>query len=342
MRTISTLFAIFALLGEPGLCQQKLIPYNQVFVSVNTKPLIDRKNKGSKLNVSVRMSKGSEGAEDSASVDVDCYDFSSEKRMMPEKDLEAFFEMGKAALAGEKARKEVLTETFRGEVTTVYEVAEADNGKIIRMTRGDESADFPPEEAERVRAALTEAEIGRAWYEKILTATELPAETPDARPPRSDGYYLDSQIGEVSGRGISYEVSISANGMLGNHTYEISHGLLLYTDGRMTGSMSGGWVEALLLKVTLALDAAKDGRNFSFKSGEDDGRSYTVKANPATKEADLELNLSDFFKDREPRKAHFGVAQLEEIRRLIDEYEVRQKWFEDNEGLFFKPVEKKE
>lgn len=334
------LLVFIAMFGGPALCQQKLIPYDQVFIRVNTKPLIDRKNKGSKLNVAVRMSKGSEGEVDSASTDVDCYDFSSGQRMMPEKDLEAFFEVGEAALAGKDARKEVLTKTFRGEVTTVYESVDGENGKVIRMTRGEESAEFPPEEAERVRAAVVEAEIGRAWFEKILAATELPEEKPDARPPRSEGYYVDSRIGEVSGRGLSYEVSVAANAMLGNQTYRISHGLLLYTDGRMTGTMSGGWVKSLLQKVSLALDAAKDGRNFAFKSGEHEGRSYTVKSNPATKEADLVLKPSNFFKDRTPIKGHFGVEQLEEIRRLIEEYDVRRKWFEDNENLFFTPVEK--
>ncbi|MEP2776699.1 MAG: hypothetical protein ABJQ29_10925 [Luteolibacter sp.] len=339
MKILFCLFAVSPLISETALCQQKLIPYEKVFVSVNTERLIDRKNKrGAKLNVSVRMHKGPDAGDDPVSIGVDCYEFSSAQRMMPEADLDAFYEMGKAAIAGKEARKEVVTETFRDEITTVYEVAGTGKDKVIRVSRGDESADFPPEEAERVRAAIAEAVIGKAWFEKILIATELPEVTPDARPPRSQGYYLNSEIGQVSGRGISYEVTVSANSMLGDQSYRLSHGLIVYENGQMTGTMSGDWIKSLLHKVTLALDAAKNGKNYSFKSGEDDGRVYQVTANPATQEADLTLQLGNFFKNREPKEAHFGVAQLDEIRRLIDEYEVRQKWFEANEGLFFTPL----
>ena len=168
-------------------------PPEKVFVSVHTKPFIDRKNRGEKLSVSVRMSKGSGDAVGSASIDVDCYSFSSGQRMMPETDLEAFYEIGKAAVDGKDARKEVVTKTFQGDMNTLYESADTTNGKMIRVTRGDETVDFSPEEAELVRAAVAEAEIGKAWFEKILVATEFPEASPDARPPRSGGYSLNSE-----------------------------------------------------------------------------------------------------------------------------------------------------
>lgn len=337
MRIHFALLALVPFLVQNGTSQERLIPYDEVFINVHTKPLIDRKHKGEKLNVSVRMSKGNEDGNDSASIDVNCNGFSHLQRMMPENDLETFFEIGEAALAGKDARKEVVTKTFGGELTSAYESVRAKEGRVIRITRGAESVDFPTEEAGRVRAALEEARIGQAWYEKILVATELPKATPDARPPRSGGYYLDSQVGLVSGRGISYEITVSANAMLGDQSYGISHGLIFYENGHMAGTMSGDWIKALLHKVTLALDAAKNGSNYSFKSGKDDGRSYEVKANLGTKEADLILTLGNFFGKRRPKEAHFGVAQLEEIRGLIDEYEVRKQWFANNEDLFFSP-----
>jgi len=332
--------ALVPFLAEIGFSQESLIPYDRIFVSVHTKTFPDRKHKGAKLNVSVRMSKGPEDGEDSASIDINCFDFSAGQRMMPEQDLEAFFEVSDAALAGKDARKEIVTKTFRGEKNSVYESVVDGDGRIVRMSRGEESTDFRPEEAGRVRAALAEARIGKAWFEKILVATELPEVSPEARPPRSEGYYLDSQVGLVSGRGIGYEITVSTNGMTEGQSYHITHGLIVYTNGQMTRTMGGDWVKALLHKVTLALDAAKNGRDYSFKSGEDDGRRYEVKANPTTKEADLKLTLGNFFGKREPKEAHFGVAQLDEIRRLIDEFEVRKRWFENNERLFFTPTEK--
>jgi hypothetical protein len=227
-----------------------------------------------------------------------------------------------------------MTKTFRGEKETIYEVVEVDGKKMIRITRGEEKAEFLPVEAAKVRAALAQARSGQAWFRKLLTDKTMPIPNEEARAPQANGYYLTSPIGTISGKGIGYEVSVSSHSFGQTPQYSIGHTLCLYAaDGHLNGTL--GAPAGMLQKISSALEAVKAGRAYSFTSGEDKGRRYSVTANLNTKEADIILNPGEFFKNRNSEKGYFGLAQLADIRKLIDGCDERIKWFQANEHLFF-------
>ncbi len=256
--------------------------------------------------------------------------------MLPEADLKLFLAAGDAAQGGEEFRKAVMTKTFRGEKETTYEVVEVDEKKMIRISRGEEQAEFLPGEAAKVRAALALARSGQAWFRKLLADETVPVPNEEARPPQASGFYLDSAIGTVSGKGIGYEVSVASLSRTEAPEYSIKHTLCLYSeDGQLNGTLSGNWVAGLLQKIASALEAVNAGNAYTFNSGEKEGRRYSVTANLNTKEADVSLNPGDFFKNRNAEKGSFGQAQLADIRKLIDGCDERIKWFEANEHLFF-------
>ena len=319
-----------------------LIPVNDFLVSVETNDWMNRRDGGTRLNVSVHVSRSPEKPNGSTSVEVNCFEFEAGQRMLPEADLKVFLAAGDAAQRGKEFRETVMTETFRGEKETAYEVVEVDGNKMIRISRGEEKADLLPGEAAKVRAALAQARSGQAWYGKLLADKTMPIPNEEARAPKANGYYLTSSIGTVSGKGIGYEVSVSSHSIGQAPRYDIGHTLRLYSpDGRLNGTLGGAWVAGLLQKISSALDAVNAGRAYSFASREDDdGKQYSVTANLNTKEADVILVPGEFFKDRDPEKGSFGVAQLADIRKLIDGCDERIKWFQANEHLFFTSTNK--
>lgn len=335
MKTYQALI-IASLLHAPPVFAQRLIPFDAFFVSVETNDWMNRSGEGDRLNVSVQVSRGAEKPNGSTSINVDCYEFDAHQRMLPNADLKAFLEAGNAAKDGKDYRMEVMTETFRGEQKSLYEVVLVDGKKMIRMSRGEEKAEFLPSEADNVRHALIQAKSGEAWFKKLLSDDKMPKANQEAKPPQANGYYLSSAIGTISGRGISYEISVTSHSFGTAPEYDIEHKLCLYSaDGELNGTLSGEWVAGLLQKISLALESTNAGRAYSFTSGEDEGRKYSVTANLDTKEADLILNPGTFFKDRNAERGHFGASQLVEIRKLIAGCEERTKWFQSNEHLFF-------
>ena len=343
MKTYPAIVIASLLLALP-LSALRLIPFDHFYVSVETNDWLNQSDEGPHLNVTIRVSRDAGDPNGSTSVEVNCYEFDADQRMLPEADLKAFLEAGDAAGNGKDFRKEVMTKTFRGERKTLYEVVSVDGKEVIRMSRGEKKVEFMPGEADRVRHALEQARSGEAWFKKLLSDEKIPSANPEAKPPQANGYYLSSSIGRISGRGIGYEISVFSHTFGRAPHYGIEHMLCLYSeDGELNGTLSGGWVARLLQKISIALDAVKAGRAYSFKSGEDEGQSYTVTANLDTKEADLVLHPDNFFNNRNAEKGHFGESQLAEIRKLIDGCDERIKWFKANEHLFFtNPVEKAE
>jgi hypothetical protein len=334
MKTLPSLL-VSLLLALP-LSGGDLIPFNAFHVSVETNDWMDRRNEGDRLHVSVSVSRSAEEPNGSTSVEVNCFEFEAAQRMLPDTDLEVFMAAGDAAQDGKEFRKSVKTKTFRGEKETIYEVVEVDGKKMIRIRRGEEQAEFLPGEAAKVRAALAQARAGQTWFRKLLVEETMPVPNEEARAPQAKGYYLDSSIGTVSGKGIGYEVSVNSYSRTEDPQYTIGHTLCLYSgDGELNGTLGGDWVAGLLQKIALALEAVEAGHAYTFTSGDEEGRRYSVTANHNTKEADVSLNPGEFFKNRNAEKGSFGKAQLADIRKLIADCDARIKWFQTNEHLFF-------
>jgi len=335
MKTYPSLLAASLLLVLP-LSGGDLIPLGEFKVTVVTDNWMKPGGAGNGLNVSVRVSRDAKDRNGSTSVEVNCYDFKSDQRMFPEADLKVFLAAGDAAQEGKEFRETVMTKTFRGETETTYEVVDVDGKKMVRISRGEEKAELLPGEAAKVRTALEQARSGEAWFRKLLAEDTMPIPSEEAKPPQADGYYLQILIGTVPGKGIGYEVSVSSHSFGKPPHYTTDHTLCLYSaDGTLSGTLSGGWVDGMLWKISSAIDAANTDRAYSFTSGEYEGRRYTVTANLKTKEADVILTPVVGFKNFKTEKGSFGLAQLTEIRKLIAGCDERIKWFQANEHLFF-------
>lgn len=313
-----------------------LIPFDNFYVSAETNNWSTRRGEGDRLNVSVRVSRSAEEPKGATSVEINCFEFEAGQRMLPDTDLKAFLAAGDAAQEGKEFKEVVTTKTFRGDVETTYEVVDVGGEKLVRMNRGEDKAEFFPNEAAKVKIALARASSGEAWYKKLLSDDVMPIPKEEARAPQSKGYHLNTSIGTVSGRGIGYEVSVTSHSFGRTPEYNVTHGLCLYSvDGQLNGTLSGRWVKGLFQKITEALEAVNAGKDYSFKSAEDEGRSYSVTANLKTKEADIVLKPGKFFKGRDAERGYFGNAQLAEIKKLIKECDQRIEWFQANEHIFF-------
>ncbi len=335
MKTYPSFLVLLLLLVLP-LSGGDLIPFNNFFVSVETKDWLNQREEGARLNVTVRVSRSAEEPKGSTSIDVDCYEFEAGQRMLSDADIKAFLAAGDAAQKDKEFREVVTTKTYRGDKETTYEVVDVSGKKLIRMSRGEEKAEFLPREAVKVRKALAQARSGEAWYKKLLHDDAMPTPIEKARAPQSIGYFLNTPIGTVSGRGIGYEISVASHSFGKAPRYYVEHQLCLYSvDGELNGTLSGAWVAGLLKEISAALEAVDAGKPYSFKSEEDGGRSYSVTANLKTKEADVVLIPGKYFKNRDAERGFFGHVQLAEIRKLIEDCDQRIKWLQANENLFF-------
>lgn len=99
--------------------------------------------------------------------------------------------------------------------------------------------------------------------------------------------------------------------------------------------------EDLIATVSQAIDAGKTGKPFTHQF--DSGRHRNEEAifttvNPATGHAEVMIKFGEGLLSNKPAAfGTFGEKELEAIRKLEAEAEVRKKWFEDHESLFRVP-----
>jgi len=331
MKILFTLLVVF-LTVISGVCEESLIPVEEFYISVNTNDFMNRPHGRKGLSVSVGVLRGKEDPQGQTITDINCFEFPAGKRMFLKEDIKVFYEAADAAKMGKVYLKETDTQIFMGIEKTIFKSIHMDGEWVVMVSRLGKDAVFSANEGDSLKKALHQAKLGQAWFKLLLNSEKLPKETPTAKPPLSNGYYLSSEIGEVSGRGISYAVSVSARGRGRNRApnYNITHELSYSGAHGKMGTSSGQWVSGLLAEITIALEAIKKGKAYSHKS-----QGYSVKANLKTKEADVTWYLGVFFKGETPKKGHFGVEELNEIRTLIKSYDVKKKWFEEHEHWFY-------
>lgn len=333
---LTILLSAVIMIANVVYCDDRLIPFDDYYISVETNDWMNRRDGMNSLNVTVKISRSAKVSIGSTSIEVNCLEFPAGKTMFLKEDLKLFFDAGAAAVKGEKYRKETLTSTLYGDEITVFETVDSNGGKMIRVNRAGKEALFALSEIVNVKEALVQAQVGKAWFDNLLIAEELPKKMPRAKPPVADSYFLISKLGEISGRGIGYRVSVFSNSVGKEQKYYLRHQLsFLNPSGGGMGSSGGQWVAGLLQEVSSALEAIEKGREYSFESGLEKGRKYTVVANLDTAEADVILFLGDFFKKGAVVKGHYGKEDLVAIEQLIKGHEARMKWFEKHENLFF-------
>jgi hypothetical protein len=320
---------VFAPLGQLSAQQ---IPFSQFYVSVETNDFLHRDGKKTALAVRVQVSKDSEIPQGKTSIDVNCLDFDPEVRVFDAEDRRVFLEATAAANEGREFGRTIVSPAIvPREIKTQFESKQIDGRYMVIVTRGEKRAFFDPVEGERLLHALDEATAGEAWFQSLLNDPTLPTPSQEKHPPRSRGYFLISQIGEVDASGLTYRVSLDGRSVDDSLSYSTGQMIAFSKNGRESGAIGGDWDE-LLKHVSKALGSLDQNRDYSFVS---DDRRYKVEANRESGEVDVTVARSDFFTDRTPLVGHFGTAQLQQIQTLIAEAPAREGWFKEHEALFF-------
>lgn len=325
------IFIVSVLVAEIGVCSSKLLPFDDFYVSVETNNWMYRIEGRDGLRVTVSVMRNSEFPQGRTSVKVNCRRFPNYSFL--EEDLKVFYEASEAAHAGECFTKAIMSQTYKGKRETRFETIEEDGTWMIKVTHAGRNAVFAANEASKVREAMKQARSGEEWFKKLLIADELQEHTVNAKPPKSRGYSLSSELGRVSGGDISYVVLVSARSFSPEPQYRIEHQLAFMSNGKFTMYVTGGNVKTLLSKISEALDAIEEGVQYPINYDAKDETNYPVVANHQTKEADLTWSHKGTV-----TKGHFGRQQLEAIQGLIEDYESRKKWFQDHERLFYLPL----
>lgn len=324
--------SLAALFGSSAFADDRLIPFDDFYVSVETNDSLNRVGKLNSLDVTVQVSRA--GSAEDISIEVNCYEFSSTRRELFEEDVKAFLEACDAATKSQDYRKEISSQTQFGRDNTLYAVLTVNQQKRVFVTRG-ETALFAPDEGAKLKHALAQARAGEAWFRKLLTEQKLPAKQPDAKPPQANNYYLTSKLGEVTGEGLSYEVALR-NYRFNAVPYQMEHSLRFVTLGGSEGSSGGDWVKGMVDQIALAWNAAAKKQAYSFKSPATRSvDKFTVTANLTTQQADVEFQPGSFFGKHSPIQGSFSKAQLAEIRQVMALSEARKKWFVEHEDWFF-------
>ena len=336
MKGILAFFALFS--GLPGLADDRLVPFDDFYISVDTNWRAAKGGEGEALQVNVRVHRSEENPGGSVDTEVSCSAFDSEEEEFSESDLKTFFEAFAAARNGDEFRKEIVSRNvFGGAVKTRFETDLAGTKPILRVGRGKVEVYFSLEEAENTKEALTLAKAAEEWYKKLLIAKERPEIAPAAHPPPADGMFLSSTVGRVPGGGFAFEIGVRNWGRLAND-FEIEYGLGSESPGWWT---AGDWVETLTSTIAEALEAGKAGRPFAHESGSGRNRKENavfVTVDPATGKAEVMIRFGEGLLGDEP--VHFGTfgeTELAGLRQLEAEAEDRKKWFEEHKSLFFVP-----
>jgi len=314
----------------------RLIPFDDFHLSVDTNWRAEKAGKGDALKVHVEVSRSAEDPVGSARTEVYCFGFDSDKREFSVSDLATLFESFNAASEGRIYQKEILSTTFFGQANTRFEVTAVGEKPVVRVSRGEAEVSFTLAEAERTREALAHAKAAEAWYRKLLTGTELPAITAEVHPPLAHRPYLTSTVGKVSGGGFAFEIRVSSWGD-DEENYQVD---------RRIGGENQEWsaedrVDHLIATISQAIDAGKAGETFNhqFYSGSNGtGDKISVTVNPATGKADITFKFGEHWPPRlSIATGTFGEKELKAIRQLEAEAETRRKWFEEHKSLFHVP-----
>ena len=342
MRTLWNLVPVMVAMASPCMAEEeRLIPMDQFFVNVETNDWLKRPENRNGLSVSVTMARSAGEKVGTTKLEVHCYEFESAEREFSVEDQQVFLVATKAAVRKEAFSKQILSPTLFAKKETLFEAKEMNGAWVVMVTRGGKAGTFEPEEGERMEKALLEARAGEKWFKELLYARKRPEPTSVAYPPRSNYFMFLSGIGEVAGRGLDYEVKVSSFPS-GEERYHVEHWLSFRQGADGSGTSSGAWVEGVLRRVAEALVAIGRGSKYSFESPAKEEDGFSVVANLETKEAEVTIVPGTFFEDRAKKTGYFGEAQLEGIRKLLDEAPRRIHWLRENEGLFFEEVGKGE
>ncbi len=325
------LFALPAAGVSAAGAEERLIPFDEFFLSV---PVTGRLNFDG-LQLAVQMRRGVNEPVGRTGIEVVRSRVSLPDRTLTAEELAALMEALNAALKAQPYRREVP----RGLDKSVFETAKVDDHTRVRMHRPDEGEVlFEPEETIKLKLALEQALVAEAWLKKLLTERTLPVQTAEAHPPKGPSPYLKSEVGKVSGEGLTYEVALSNLPPPQAPEFRVEQGLSFYTPRGIFYSKRGEKVKRMMEHVALALDAVGRKEAFTFDAMQDGDEGergeFTVTANLETHKADVVIDPGRAFGRHAPALGSFAVAQTAAIRKLLAQGDAWQKWLTEHEVWF--------
>lgn len=328
---MKTLFILlFTQLAAVAAADDRLIPFNEFYINVP----VDGERSMRGVRVSVRISRSTHQPDGVAEIKLTLPGLPSSIPPLNSDEVSALIEACSAAKNNQDYHKEVRFDIHK----TIWESAMVDGQRQVRIRRGGEAL-ISMEQVARLKESLVQAEAAQAWYEKLLTEHTLPKKTENAHPPHAASYFLIAKLGEVAAEGLDYEVSLNHYGAPLKEGYQVGHEVRFFALGGNMSTSGGAWVKSMLDHVALALNAVGKKQAYQFEGPPDgpkdsSGR-FTVTANLTTQKADVTFEPGRFFGHHSPVPGAFDLAQLNAIRELAAQGEVRKKWFSEHEAWFF-------
>lgn len=280
---------------------------------------LGRKAEGTELEV--RLAVGRVGSDPAiCSLEISCPVFKPEAARISVDEIDLLRNARRAANEEQPFKEEVWTAITDGSVSSVIESVKKGSGWVVTLTRGDQVATFLPREWERMERTLAEGYAAERWYHALLVKGKIPPETPEAHPPHSEG--MEFASGErVEGRNLNFGISIRRFDQI-PEKYRINYMLTA------SGAYAVRGIAEVPGRIGEAFDALRAGKAYLYE-----GDHFTVRANPETKEAELEVPDKRI-------KGAFNEGNAVEIGRLKEQAEARVLWLRKNEALFFKEMKK--
>lgn len=336
MKTPKALLFLFTLLAAavtaaPG-AEERLIPFDEFYLSV---PVTGKLNFDG-LRVAVQMRRGVNEPVGRTGIEVVRSFISAPDHTLTAEELAALTEALNAALKEQPYRREVP----RGKYQSVFETVKMNDHTGVRMHRQEAGLTLvEPEVTLKLKLALEQAAVTEAWLKKLLTERTLPVPTAAAHPPKAPAPFLKSEVGTVSGEGLTYEVTLSNLNSPTVPEFRVHHGLSFSSPRELSISGFGEWVRRMMEGVALALDAVGRKEAFTCEALPDGLQGhrgkYTVTANLAAQKADVVVDVRVDYGDEEPLlPGSFAVSQLAAIRKLTAQGDAWQKWLTEHAGWF--------
>lgn len=333
MKTPAALFFAFTLLAAAvTAAETRLIPFDEFFVSVP----VTANLKFDGLRVVVQVRRGVNEPVGRTGIEVVRHVTSIPDRTLTAEELAALMEALNAALQAKPCRREVP----RGIYKSVFEAVKVNDHTRVRMHRPEQGRAvlFEPEVTSKLKLALEQALVAEAWLKKLLTERTLPVKTAEAHPPKAPAPFLESEVGEVSGEVLTYEVALTNLNSPQVPEFRVEQRLSFSIPRELSISGHGEWVKRMMEHVALALDAVgrKEAYTFEDEPEGPEGHSgkYSVTANLATQKADVVIDMSKYLENEPLIRGSFAMAQLDAIRKLAAQGDAWEKWLTEHAGWF--------
>ena len=194
---------------------------------------------------------------------------------------------------------------------TVFKPLKLEKQPGVEISREGVQVHMTVEEALMMAKDYQEAVIAKAWYEKLLTAKNMPTPDDTARPPRGTITSMTIYFGDLEAGPFKYQaqaISIGENA--------IQHELDILEHNGAHRRLTGPWVREMMFKVAEANQAAQKLDGYSFIGRHGISR-YEVTAQPAARTSELRIHPEFGHSRLFHHKADFDIQTAQQLASII-------------------------